>query len=267
MTILVTGATGTVGRLVVDALLDRGATDVRALTIDPVRAALPAGVDVAIGSVLRPETLRGAFDGVRSFYLAPHPPTTAAVMAVAVSAGVERVVDLAGAEGTGWETIEPPVEESGLGWTHLEPGEFMENATIWAEQIRERREVRDAFPSAANAPIAMADVADAAAACLLDETHAGRRYTLTGPETLTSVEKVRVLGDAIGAPVTFVEVPRADAIAQLEASMGEYAEWYVDGYAALVEHPQAAVPALSEVLGRPATTFAQWARANAAAFT
>jgi nucleoside-diphosphate-sugar epimerase len=71
MTILVTGATGSVGRLVVDHLLAAGATDVRALTNKPDKAALPAGVEVVKGYIGRPETLPAALEGVDRMYLAP----------------------------------------------------------------------------------------------------------------------------------------------------------------------------------------------------
>src|ERR687893_243334 len=92
MTILVTGATGNIGRRVVDQLLAAGATSVRALTVDPVRAALPPEVEVVVGYTGRPETLPAALKGVERMYLAP-PPGPTDVLALARRAGVERVVD------------------------------------------------------------------------------------------------------------------------------------------------------------------------------
>ena len=75
MTILVTGATGNVGRLVVDRLLAMGATGVRALTNDPEKAALPAEVEVVEGYIGRPQTVPAALGGVERMYLAPLPET------------------------------------------------------------------------------------------------------------------------------------------------------------------------------------------------
>ncbi|MGK5678822.1 NAD(P)H-binding protein [Actinoplanes sp. URMC 104] len=266
MRILVTGATGNVGRMVVDELLARGANDVRALTVDPAKAALPSGVDVARGFVGRPSSLPPALEGVDVMYLAPHIPTAHETCRLAAEAGVGRIVDLSGPKGDHWQAIEDAVEASGVPFTHLEPGEFMLNATIWASQIRAGDEVRDGYADSANAAIAQEDIAAVAARVLLEDGHEGRSYELTGPESLTRREKVEAIGRALGRPLRYVELPHEEAIEQLRADMGEYAEWYVEGEAQLAAHPQPAVPTVSELLGRPAMTYEQWARKHAALF-
>jgi uncharacterized protein YbjT (DUF2867 family) len=265
--ILVTGATGNVGRLVVDELLAAGAQDVRALTARPDQAALPEGVDVVRGWIGRPETVRAALDGVERLYLAPHPPTAGEVAALAAAAGVRRIVALTGVDGSSWHGIEAAVEESGAACTHLEPGEFMSNALDWAEQIRTTGTVRDAYPTAANAPIDLGDIAAVAATALLADGHEGRRYPLTGPESLTRAQRVAAIGAALGREVPYVELTHEEAVADKAArGMGEFAQWYVDGMRRLVEQPQPASTAVADLTGRPATTFAQWAGANADAF-
>ncbi|GAA2702368.1 NAD(P)H-binding protein [Actinoplanes palleronii] len=266
MKILVTGATGNVGRMVVDELLALGAEDIRALTVDPARAGLPPGVEVVRGFLGRVETMSAALAGVDVMYLAPHPPTVAEVCRLAAEAGVGRIVDLAGAKGDHWQVVEDGVEASGVPFTHLEPGEFMANATLWSAQIRAGDVVRDTCGDAANAPIAQEDIAAVAARVIVEPGHAGRSYEMTGPESLTRREKVERIGRALGRRLTYVDLPRTEAIAQFEQAMGEYAEWYVDGLAVLAEHPQAAVPTVAELLGRPATTFQEWARHNADLF-
>ncbi|MGW5363951.1 NmrA family NAD(P)-binding protein [Actinopolymorpha pittospori] len=266
MTILVTGATGSVGRLVVDHLLAAGATDVRALTKNPFKAALPAGVEVVEGYIGKPETLPPALDGVERMYLAPLTETAREVAAMAKAAGVQHIVDLAGPEGNWWHSIEVAVEESGVAWTHLDAGEFMENTTIWADQIRRTGMVRDAYPDAANAPIAMDDIAAVAATVLLEDGHLGRAYELTGPETLSRTDLLSRISAALGREIPFVAVSHEQAVELLTPSMGEFAEWYVSGWAGLKEHPQAAVPTVAEVTRRPATTFAEWATRNAGQF-
>jgi uncharacterized protein YbjT (DUF2867 family) len=262
MKILVTGATTNIGRMVVDELLALGADDVRALTVDPVRAALPAGVDVATGFLGRPSTLPAAYAGVDVLYLAPYLPTATEACRLAAAAGVRRIVDLAGPKGEHWQGVEDAVEACGLPFTHLEPGEFMANAAIWGRQIRSGDEVRDAYGDAANAPIAQEDIAAVAARVLLDDSFAGRSLELTGPQTLSRRRKVELIGQALGRELRYVELPRDEAVAELTADMGEHAGWYVDGLAMLAEYPQPAVPTVAEITGRPATTFLEWAQAH-----
>lgn len=264
MKILVTGATGNVGRMVVDELLALGAQDVRALTVDPARAALPAGVEVVRGFLGKPSTV--PLGGVDVMYLAPHIPTVHEVCRRAAAAGVRRIVDLAGAKVDHWQEIEDGVEASGVPYTHLEPGEFMANATIWADQIRAGDEVRDAYADSANAAIAQEDIAAVAARVIVEDGHAGKSYELTGPESLTRRDKVEAIGRALGRDLRYIELSHDEAVQQLRPALGEYAEWYLQGAAALVEHPQAAVPTVAELLGRPAQTYEQWARAHAGLF-
>lgn len=228
MQILVTGATGNIGRMVVDHLVAAGGCEVRALTVDPARAALPAGVEAAVGSLRRPETLPAAFAGIDRVYLAPAPDTVAEAMALARDAGITRVVDLSGELDGWWGSVAAAVEASGIGWTHLWPGDFMENSEAWAAQIRATGAVREPYPDAASSPIAMDDIAAVAATALLTDRHENVAHTLTGPELLTRTELARHLADALGTPVEFRQVTRDEAVAALEPSIGENAAWYVD---------------------------------------
>jgi uncharacterized protein YbjT (DUF2867 family) len=266
MKILVTGATGNIGRMVVDHLLARGADDVRALTTSPARANLPDGVEIARGYLRKPETLPAAFAGVDRLYLAPVLETVTDVVRLAREAGVRHIVDLSGDETTDWQPIAQAVEASGLAWTHLYAGEFVENTTVWADQVRASGQVREPYPDAANAPVAMDDIARVAAAVLLGEGHESSVHTLTGPETMTRAERARRLGEALGRELTFARVSLDEATTVLEPVMGEYARWYLEGFAWMVETPQVATTTIADVTGAPATTFEQWAAANADAF-
>ena len=259
MPILVTGATGNIGRLVVDQLLQAGHRDIRALTANPAKAQLSAEVEVIEGYLGRLETMPAALVGVDRMYLAPLPQTVLAVVGLAKEAGVERIVDVSGPPESWWGNVAAAVEQSGVAWTHLEPGEFMTNAVDWAEQIRATGIVRDAYPSSANAPIALEDIAAVAATVLLEDGHVGKAYELTGPETISRAEMVRCIGRALGRDIPYVELTHEEAVEQRTTGMGEYASWYVEGMAQLAEHPQRPVPTVQEITGRTGTTFAEWA--------
>lgn len=264
--ILVTGATGNIGRLVVDELLAARATDVRALTNKPEKAALPPEVEVVRGYLGRVETLQGVFDGVEKMYLAPLEKTVREVTALAAKAGVRHIVDVSGPKESWWAPVATAVEECGAAWTHVSPGEFMNNMLVWAEQIRTTGEVRDGYPDAAHTPIDLGDIAAVAARVLLEDGHAGKEYLLTGPETLTRAEMVRQIGAALGREIPYIALDHDEAVAALEPSMGEFARWYVGWMRDLTEHPQQATWTVEEITGRPATTFAQWARNKADEF-
>ncbi|GAA1879741.1 NmrA family NAD(P)-binding protein [Pseudonocardia ailaonensis] len=267
MTILVTGATGNIGRKVVDHLLARGATDVRALTTNPARAALPAQVQVAKGYLRRVETLPAAFEGVTAAYLAPTPETVEDVLRIAREAGVGYVVDLSGEHESWWGGVAKAVEASGLDWTHLSPGDFMENTVSWAPQIIADGAVHEPWPEGRSTPIAMDDIARVAAAALTTPGHGGHSYPLTGPEVLTRTDLLDRIAAALGTPLRFETVSRDRAVEVLGRTMGDQAQWYVDtilkGAMEWEARPNTLV---EEITGTPATTFATWASTHTASF-
>ncbi|MCM6773723.1 NAD(P)H-binding protein [Nocardia sp. CDC159] len=266
MKILVTGATGNIGRMTVDHLIALGADDIRALSNRPERAGLPPQVEVVRGYLGRLESLPAAFEGVDRMYLAPKLETVTEVVELARRAGIRHIVDLSGDDTTDWQPIAQAVEKSGVAWTHLYAGEFMDNFEMWAEQIRRTGAVREPYPESANAAVAMDDIARVAATVLTQDGHAGATYTLTGPQTLTRAERVRQLGAVLGRELSFVTVSHEEAVALLEPMLGDFARDYVDGLALGVDHPHRANTTIADVTGRPATTFAEWAAAHADQF-
>ena len=140
MTILVTGATGTVGRQVIEQLVKRGA-DVRALVRDPAKANLPAGIAVVQGDLLDVDSLRGAFSGVSTLFLlnaVASDEFTQALIALnlAREAGVERIVYLSVIHSdlyvnvphfAGKFAVERMIEKMGFNATILRPAYFMNN--------------------------------------------------------------------------------------------------------------------------------------------
>jgi uncharacterized protein YbjT (DUF2867 family) len=275
--VLVTGATGNVGRLVVDQLVGKG-VEVRALTNNPSKAALPAGVEVAEGFIGKLSTLPAALEDVDRLYLAPHPRTAQAVVDLAVQAGVTRIVDLSssgadqeaqGDPASWWfYAVERAVESApGVEWTHLRPGEFMTNALGWADSIRAEGVVRAAYGAASYAPLDLVDIAAVAVKVLLEDGHHGSKYELTGPESLSKVEKVRIIGEVLGREIQFVEISHDEARAEmLQLGYGDAADWLLDGDAQSIGHPQPVLSTVPDLLGRPSRTFAEWVRDHAETF-
>ena len=113
MTILVTGATGNIGRRIVDHLIDLGANDIRALTTNPAKAKLPDGVTPVTGYLGKPESLPAALNGVDRMYLAPLPETLDVTLEMAKAANVSYVVALSG--GAHWQRHADTISASGAG--------------------------------------------------------------------------------------------------------------------------------------------------------
>ncbi|MGW4796753.1 SDR family oxidoreductase [Nonomuraea sp. NPDC004297] len=285
MKILVTGATGFVGRDVV-ARLVRAGVRVRALTRNPATAALPAQVEVVRGDLTRPESMAAALDGIDRLYLFPVEETAREIVALAERAGVRRVVDLSAASVTAGlhvSRVEQAVEASGMEWTHVRPCGFMANLLqIWAPSVRAGRVVRYPFADEPMNLVHEADIAAVAVAALLADGHHGRAYTVTGPGLVTVREQVAAIGAALGEQVRYEEVTRERARELMRAQGGFAAEsadlmlGFVeydgrrpeqDGYA---EQDWSALmrvwPDTEQVTGRPPRTYAQWARDHVADF-
>ncbi len=212
MTILVTGATGNIGRRIVDHLIDLGVNDIRALTKNPAKANLPDGVTPITGYLGNVESLPAALDGVDRMYLAPLPSTLDATLDLVKRSGVKYLVALSGA--AHWQQHADAIAASGVVNTQLGPGEFLENFTIWSNQIKATRTVREPFPSVVEAPISMDDIARVAARLLVepDESHYGQMYPLTGPAALTRAQIAEQIGVGIGVDVTYEQCGRAEAL-------------------------------------------------------
>jgi len=267
--ILVTGATGTVGRQLVNELVTAGA-GVRALSRTPERAGLPSGVEVVAGDLGRPETLPSALQGIERVFLlsgGPEgPEQDANLIAAAKQAGVAHVVTLSvlgadhGADDpiTRWHLAgEQAVTASGMAWTILRPGAFMSNALMWAPSIKAQGVVY--------APFAQAKTAAVAARALTGAGQGGKTYPLTGPELLSAADQVEILGAALRRPLRLVDVPPEEAkAAMVDSGMpAELADAVIASMAqAGTDHAMAVLPTVEQVTGRPARSFAEWADAH-----
>ena len=270
---LVTGATGTVGRQTVSQLLGAGAA-VRALTRHTDAARLPGDVDVVGGDLSDPDTVASALEGVEAVFLVW--PFTTAEGAPAVLDVVERetrrLVYLSSAGGQWPDPVglfhadmERLIEESKLEWTFLRPSGFATNTLMWAGQIRENGVVRWPYGAAARSLIHESDIAAVAVRALTGEGHGGAKHVLTGPEVLTQADQVRTIGDVIGSPARWEDVP-PDAVRDgLAAAFGDpfFADHALDAWARFVQEPELVTSTVERITGTPARTFREWASDHA----
>jgi uncharacterized protein YbjT (DUF2867 family) len=278
---LVFGATGNVGRKVTERL-GRGGAAVRATSRTPETAKLPPGVEVITPDLETPGALDD-FDA--AFLMWPfHSAEPAHPIVDALERAVRRVVFMTGGDArpglapeeqpnpvARWhETVERLIEQSGMEWTVLRPSTFMANTLWWSEQIKAGNTVRGAFGSLAMAPIHEDDIAAVAVHALTGPGHAGRRYTLTGPEALTQAEQVRVIGEAIGRPLRWQELSPAAERARLLADPGVpdgFVEELLAGYATMAASPPPTITTtVRDITGAPATPLSVWAADHAADF-
>lgn len=259
--ILVTGATGNVGRQVVAQLCAAG-VPVRALTRN-TEVLFPAGVEAVFGD------LRDSLDlqGIDTVFLMWPLHTGEALPGVLAAIGDRHVVYL-GSGGVQGLTMDAQVELVARcpRWTVIRPSTFAVNALWWAKQISDGDEVGGAHGDLAMAMLHEADIAAVAVRALLDGL-AGKVFDLTGPAALTQAEQVRIIGEVLGRPLRWVELPREQARARLLA--GGLPESFVDALLdvhAVMPRQPAVTTTVADVTGRPARTFAEWVADHAAEF-
>ncbi len=274
MTILVTGATGRVGRHVVDQLVTRGA-DVRVLTRDRGKAGFAAPVDAVQGDLLDIDALRAALVGVRTFFLlnaVTGDEFTQALLAlnIAREAGVERVVYLSVFEADRAVNVphfavkhgaERMLEQMGFGATILRPTYFIDNEHRIKDVILDHGVYPMPIGDKGLAMVDTRDIAEVAAIELLRRDRAPGKLpietiNLVGPDTLTGADAAAIWSDVLGRPIVY----GGDDPSGFEQSMARFlpkwtayemrlmAERYVsDG---MVPRP-GDVERLTAMLGRP----------------
>jgi uncharacterized protein YbjT (DUF2867 family) len=278
--ILVTGATGNVGRHVVSQLLHTGAI-VRALARNPASVGLPDGVDVVRGDLSASDSLAACLNGVDAVFLLWPGLTAAFAPAVldVIRKHARRLVFLSSLgvrDDLGQQLdpinalhadIEHLIEQSGLEWTFLRPGGFATNTLWWAPQIRADGVVRWVYGACARALIHERDIAAVAVSALTSDGHSAAKYLLTGPQSLTQVEQVRIIGEAIGHPLRFEEISpeamRPQLLARLPPAVVDGALQY---WARLVGEPELVSSTVEEIIGAPARSFREWVIEHAGAF-
>lgn len=266
--VVVTGATGNVGRPLVAELAEAG-IEVRAITRHPGTADFPPGV-TSFDSAL------AAMPGADAVFLNARAlgDDLAATVAAARAAGVTRLVALSAINADDDFSRQPSrlrgdrnkeVDEiaagSGVEWISLRPTVFASNfAGMWAAQIRAGDVVGGPYASASTAPIVDADISAVAAHALLTDDLLGRRVPLTGPEALTNTELVEAIGTVLRRPLRYQEAP-PEVVRQRFIGLGfgaEFADAYMALLAETVDRPALVTHDVEKILDRPATSFGQW---------
>jgi uncharacterized protein YbjT (DUF2867 family) len=284
-TILVTGATGTVGSFLVRKL---GAAGVAARALvrgrEKAEAIEKLGLEAAVGDLSRPETLGPALASVEKVFLLSAPEERQAelqnnLVRAAREAGVRHIVKLSAigvggpldsiALGRVHRETEEEIERAGVAHTHLRPNGFMQNTLMFAQSIKSQGAFYAPFGAAKVSYVDARDVAAVAFHALTEDGHEGKAYEITGPQALSYHDVARELSAALGREVKYVEVPIEAARAAM-VSMGmnywtadalvELFNFYKDGRADQVRDT------VREVTGRDPITFAQFAKDFAQAF-
>ena len=277
--ILVTGATGNVGSLLIPKLTNLG-VDVRALVHSESKAQglKDAGIEVVVGDLDKPDTLDAAFRGVNMVLLiTPGNPNqviqaengiqaakrTGSPFIVRLSAGAVREMPGALPRVSGQHAeIDTMLRESSLPYTILKPHFFMQNTMMIAQTVASEGAVYMAMKDGKIGMIDVRDIVEVAVKVLTEDGHESKTYTLTGPASISFHDVATALSQALGKHVSYVDVP-LEAAREGMISMG-LTEWFGD---AMTEYFQAfstgygdfTTPDVEVVTGNPARSYETFA--------
>ncbi|MEU1389747.1 MULTISPECIES: NAD(P)H-binding protein [unclassified Nonomuraea] len=275
--IVVTGATGNVGRTLVRLLAEQG-HEVTAVSRRITPSDVPSGVRAVAADLSRPSAdLPTTSDAVFLLIGGDLMMSGDPARVVAPFAGAGRIVLLSSqgvatrpdsaSHGKSFAAFEHAVMNSGAEWTILRSGGLASNAYAWAPSVRSGRAVAAPFGDVGLPIVDPEDISAVAAAVLTEPGHAAATYELTGPARTTPRERAAAIAEAIGEPVTFTEQSREEAHAQMRTFMpAPVADTTLDILGTPTVRERTVSPDVEKILGRAPGTFAGWARRNAAAF-
>ncbi len=276
------GATGTVGREVCAALHERDVqVRVGARASSDVASLLPEVSDLVSLDFAEPEISPSVFDEADAFFfmtplIEDQVEASNRVLGAAIEAGVRHIVRLS-SRSAGWDQhsellawhreIDDAVRDSSATWTVLRPCSFFQNfITYQADTIRNMSSIIVPQGDGLIPYIDAKDIGEAATRCLLHpEEHGGQTYVLTGGRAYGPKGVAAEVGRVIGKPITYIPIEEAQA-RDMMLQMGTPA-WLVEAGLAVFAHArsggEAAVdPALTRILGRPATSLSEFVERN-----
>jgi uncharacterized protein YbjT (DUF2867 family) len=282
MTILVTGATGNVGRQVVEQLVQRGA-NVRALVRDTSKANFPVGVEVVQGDLLDVDSLRSAYQGVSTLFLlngvvADEYTQALIALNLAREAGIQRIVYLSVIHSdvyvnvphfAGKFGVERMIEQMGMHATILRPAYFISNDLTIKDVVTGYGVYPMPIGSKGLAMVDTRDVGEIAAIELLRREQAAEplpleRINLVGPDTLTGTDVAAIWTEVLGRPIAYT----GDDTAAFEQNLRQFMPaWMAYDMRLMSERflsdgmvPEAGdVERLTALLGRPLRSYREFA--------
>jgi uncharacterized protein YbjT (DUF2867 family) len=279
--ILITGASGNVGKEVLKQITQTG-VEVRAAFQSVSKAAgIPSGVEIVSLDYNRAETLQTALKGVDRVFLVG-PPTAeltaleCKAMEVIAQSDIRRVVKLSAMGGR--EAIFPRqhaqsedyIQSTGVPFTFLRPNGFMQNLVNYnASTIKTQNSFYGSEGDGRVSHIDIRDVAAVAVKALTEDGHVGKAYTLTGPEAITNEEIAHILSEEVGREIRFINLPPAQLKAALLSAGVQ--EWSADALLDLQRlyregKATAVTPDVELILNRKPISFAQFLRDYRSAF-
>jgi len=278
---LITGATGDVGSRVVAHLLKRNICS-RVLVRNEDKARLLFGdrVDVFVGDLAEPASIRDALKGVETIYLVnvgpeiPRRDEAAAVLAK--EEGVKRIIKLSSLDvehglaiGAWHEKGEAAIRAVGIPFTFVRPTGFMSNLLAWAHSIQTEKIVRSSTADGRRPFIHSEDIAAVSVEALVSASYAGQSLSITGPDSLAFGEATAMIAEAIGEPLKYQAISDDEARERYSKVSGsvEETEAHVALWRAIREGRLAKVTyEVEHILGRKPITLTQWAEENAKSF-
>ena len=283
-TILLIGATGTVGRQLVSELATSN-NKIRALVRNPDSAKLPPEIEKFRGDLTAPESLDAALKNIDAVFLVwTAPSSTAPAVIDRIAKNTSRLVFLTAPHQTPHpffqhpnplsamlSSIERHIESTPLQSTFIRPGMFASNCiNWWGHAFRNNEVIRWPLLQAPTAPVDPRDIAAVVARVLTDpnaQSYAAKNYVITGPESLTQLEQLQIIADAIHRPLRHEDLSAGEARRVLAATFPPAAlNMLLNAWTAALGQPAYVTTTVADLLNRPAHTFRSWAQHNASAF-
>lgn len=278
---LITGATGDVGFRVVEHLLKRNIRP-RVLVRNQAKALSLFGgrVDIFVGDLAEPASIRDALKGAETIYLVnvgPEiPRRDEAAAALAKEEGVQRVIKLSSLDvehglaiGAWHEKGEAAIRAVGIPFTFVRPTGFMSNLLAWAHSIKTEKIVRSSTADGRRPFIHSEDIAAVSVEALVSTNYLGQSLPITGPDSLTFGEATATIAEAIGESLKYQAISDEEARERYSKISGspEETEAHVALWRAIRQGRLARVTHdVEHILGRKPITLTQWAAENANSF-